>query len=167
MTIVLIGMAGVGKTTVGRALAQRLGCPFVDTDDLIRGETGQALIEIIQARGEKAFLDLEAGVISRIDMSRSVIVATGGSAVYSATAMAYLKRYGTIVELRAAASDIRTWITDISHRGIIGLAGKTLEELYEERTVLYARYADHVIEIRPGMGLEEVVLMVMKKVGTA
>ncbi len=143
--ITLIGMPGVGKSTVGVVLAKACGLSFVDTDLVIQEETGMLLQEIIDQKGLEAFAQIEEDVLSRLDV-RGAVVATGGSAVYSDKAMKHLGSMGPIVYLRASCEEIISRINNLDSRGIALKPGYTLETLYAERVPLYAKYADITVD---------------------
>lgn len=143
--ITLIGMPGVGKSTVGVVLAKALGLAFVDTDLVIQEKTGMLLQEIIDTKGLEAFAQIEEDVLSELSVTGSV-VATGGSAVYSDKAMKHLAASGPVVYLRASCEEIISRINNLSSRGIALKPGYTLETLYEERVPLYEKYADITVD---------------------
>lgn len=115
--IVLIGMPGAGKSTVGVVLAKVLGCRFLDSDLVIQEETGRLLHEIISEDGVDGFLEIENDVNSRIETSRSII-ATGGSVVYGEQAMRHLKEIGTVVYLELSCEEIRKRLGDL-RKGVL------------------------------------------------
>ena len=139
--VVLIGMPGAGKSTVGVLLARRLGKGFIDTDLLIQAHAGETLQTIVDHQGHTALRELEAQVLSGLRCHDQVI-ATGGSAVYSAEAMAALASDGVIVHLQVPMAVILERVTDFDTRGIARAANQTLADLYNEREQLYQRYAD-------------------------
>lgn len=139
--IVLIGMPGAGKSTVGVVLAKTAALEFVDTDLLIQNQTGKKLQEIIDSDGIDAFLKIEGEVISKIHCKNSVI-ATGGSAVFSESAMNNLSRDGVTVYLDVPLNEIKRRVDNITTRGIAMKSGETLETVYNERLPLYRKYAD-------------------------
>lgn len=148
--IILIGMPGTGKSVVGRALAKRLGYTFVDADDLIVQAEGRTLPEILRADGLEAFLAVE-GRVGRELTCEDTVIATGGSMVLSAEAMEHLKENGVAVWLETPLSQISGRMPeDLADRGIAAPAGSTLREIYEQRTPLYARYADVIVASRDG-----------------
>ena len=148
--IILIGMPGTGKSTVGRALADRLGYDFVDVDDLITQATGRTLPEILRTEGLDAFLTIEGRVGETLDRENTV-VATGGSMVLSEGAMAHLKENGVAVWLETPLSQITDRMPeDRVDRGVAAPQGMTIREIYEQRTPQYARYADLIVASRPG-----------------
>ena len=142
--VVLIGMPASGKSTVGVILAKLLGYDFVDTDLLIQREAGSRLSDIIADRGLDGFLALEEAVCLGVSVRRCVI-ATGGSAVYGAAAMAHLRDIGRVVYLDVDFDILRGRLRDIRGRGVVLRPGQTLEDLYAERALLYRRYADIVV----------------------
>lgn len=143
--IVLIGMPGAGKSTVGVVLAKRLGMRFLDSDILIQEQAGKLLHEIIEERGLNGFLLLEEDVNAGIQTEGSVI-ATGGSVVYGRKAMTHLKSIGTVVYLKLSYETICDRLGDLNERGVALKEGQTLEDLYRERTPLYMQYADVVVD---------------------
>lgn len=138
--IVLIGMPGCGKSTVGVLLAKRLGLGFTDTDLIIQQETGRTLQTIVDNDGYQALREVEARVLLALNPTGHVI-ATGGSAVYSAAAMAHLATDGVVVFLDITLQAVRRRIGDHSLRGISRQPDQTLDSLFRERFELYSRYA--------------------------
>ena len=142
--IVLIGMPGAGKSTVGVVLAKNIGYRFVDSDLIIQEETGKLLHEIITEKGLDGFIQVENDVNKNLQVNRSVI-ATGGSVIYGAEAMEHLKEIGTVVYLKLSCEAIRKRLGDLKKRGVAPKDGQTLESLYAERIPLYEKYADLTI----------------------
>lgn len=142
--LVLIGMPGSGKSTVGVLLAKRLGLGFVDTDLLIQEEAGRTLQAIVDQDGYEALRRIEEQVLLKLDVQHKVI-STGGSAVYSARAMEHLKNNGTVVFLDIPFDLVIQRIGDHSMRGISRRPDQSLEELFDERSALYTRYADLIV----------------------
>ena len=140
-SIVLIGMPGVGKSTVGVLLAKRLGYDFIDTDIVIQTREGRSLQEIIRAEGARRFRELEEGHVCGISC-KACVIATGGSVVYSDRAMQHLRRSGTIVFLDISLERLTSRLDDIDARGVVRAPGQTIAELYEERHLLYLKYRD-------------------------
>lgn len=153
--IVLIGMPGAGKSTMGVILAKVAGLDFMDADLLIQARENRLLSEIIEEEGVAGFLDIEEQVNASIKAERAVI-ATGGSVVYGKAAMEHLRSIGTVVYLRLSYGAIASRLVNIKGRGVALREGQTLRELYEERCVLYEKYA-HVIVDEEGLGIEETV----------
>lgn len=153
--IILIGMPGVGKSTVGVIAAKVLGYQFVDTDIEIQKRSGRLLSQIIAGEGVDGFLRIENEVLSALNAEHSII-ATGGSAVYGKEAMAHLKELGTVVWLKLDYAHLKGRLGDLKGRGVVLREGQTLRDLYEERTLLYETYADRVI-CEDGLNIEETV----------
>lgn len=143
--IVLIGMPGVGKSTVGVVLAKALGYQFVDADLLIQEAEGKLLSELIEENGTDGFIEIENRVNSQIQTRRSVI-ATGGSVVYGKEAMEHLKSIGTVVYLKQNLRVLQRRLRNLKGRGVVLKEGQTLVDLYKERTVLYEKYADITVD---------------------
>ena len=143
--VILIGMPASGKSTIGVLLAKAMGCDYIDTDLLIQLQEGCRLEETIRQKGIDAFLDIEGEVCAGLDTANTVI-ATGGSAVYRDRAMRHLKELGTVVYLKTDLDEILRRITDVLGRGVALREGQTLADLYAERTVLYERYADLIVD---------------------
>ena len=142
--IILIGMPASGKSTQGRMLANRLKYDFLDTDDVIREQNGCELRDIIREEGLEGFKKREEDAICSVNCDHTVI-ATGGSAVYSERAMQHLRSIGRIVYLAVDYDTIARRIGDPKKRGVAIAPGMTLRDLYDERTALYAKYADVVV----------------------
>lgn len=151
--IILIGMPGVGKSTIGVILAKVLGYQFIDADLLIQKEEGKLLKDIIREKGTDGFIEVENRVNSHIEASRSVI-ATGGSVVYGTEAMEHLKKIGIVVYLKQNLWHLEKRLRNIKGRGVVLRDGQTLADLYEERTALYEKYADITVD-EHGLNIEE------------
>jgi shikimate kinase len=143
--IVLIGMPGAGKSTVGVLLSKQTNRDFLDTDLLIQNGEGCFLYELIQSMGVQSFLDIEARYIQNIAQSRTVI-ATGGSVIYRAAAMAHLQSLGTIVFLDTTLAAVIRRLNDLDERGVVRLPGQSIESICSERRQLYLRYGQIVID---------------------
>ena len=153
--IILIGMPGVGKSTVGVVLAKKLGYAFVDADLVIQSREGKLLHEIISERGVEGFWEVEESVGESIETDRTVI-ATGGSAVYGPKAMAHYKQIGTVIYLSLPLAGIRERLGDLDERGVTLREGQDLNGLYAERLPLYEKYADITVACE-GLEIREVV----------
>lgn len=145
--IILIGMPGSGKSTLGVLLAKILGFDFLDSDLLIQNSAGMRLFEIIDRRGVDGFLALEDEINSNIEVKHTVI-ATGGSAVYCEKAMKHLKSIGRVVYLKLPFSEIEKRIDNLPTRGVVIREGKNLFDMYNERAPLYEKYADITVECK-------------------
>lgn len=143
--IILIGMPGVGKSSVGVVLAKILGYRFLDSDLVIQEQEGKLLYEIIEEQGLDGFIQVEDRINASINCEKS-IVATGGSAVYGENAMAHFKEIGTVVYLKSDYDTIADRLGDLKIRGVAMKEGQTLRELYDERCPLYEKYADIIID---------------------
>ena len=143
--IVLIGMPGVGKSTIGVVLAKMLGYDFIDADLVIQEKEKKLLREIIAEVGAEGFIEVENRVNSSIEAEHAII-ATGGSVVYGAEAMAHLKEIGTVLYLKLPYEELQKRLRDIKGRGVVLKDGQTLKDLYEERVPLYEKYADLTVD---------------------
>lgn len=153
--IILIGMPGVGKSTIGVVLAKKLGYGFVDSDLIIQETEGTLLHDIILEKGLNGFLSIENKVNTSIN-STNAIIATGGSAVYGKEAMEHFNEIGTIVYLKLSYKSIEKRVGDLHERGVALQDGQTLKELYDERIPLYEKYADLVFDCENKM-IREIV----------
>ena len=161
--VILIGMTGCGKTTIGTELSEKIGYGYVDSDSVIVAREGKRLPQIIEELGREAFLDIEAKVNSELCADRCVI-ATGGSVIYRDYAMQKLKTMGTVVYLKLSYETIKARLGDLKARGVALKEGFTLKDLYEERTPLYEKYADVAVEL-DGKTIVECVDAVAKAIG--
>jgi len=157
--LVLIGMPGSGKSTVGVLLAKAANRRFVDTDVLIQAQQGRSLQEIIRTEGLDAFKRIEEEHLLTLDLTGHVI-ATGGSAVYSERAMAHLKAGGLVIYLDAPLDLVARRLTNLYHRGLGIEPGQTLADLYRQRGPLYRRWADLTIACN-GLTQEELVTRIL------
>ena len=139
--IVLIGMPGAGKSTVGVILAKTRGMHFIDTDIVLQKKSGRLLQEIIDEEGPGAFLKKEEEMILSLH-SRNAVIATGGSVVFSGRAVDHLKRDGVVIYLKISFEEMEKRLRNITTRGIVLSHGETLREMYDERVPLYEKYAD-------------------------
>ncbi len=160
--VILIGMPGCGKSTVGVLLAKMIGYGYIDSDLVIQTEEKKLLREIIAERGTEAFNAVENRVNAGLWADRCV-VATGGSVVYGAEAMAHLKDIGVVVYLKLSYREISRRLGDIVERGVSMKDGETLRQLYDERTVLYEKYADVIVDCE-GQTVEQSVRAVYAEV---
>ena len=139
--VILTGMPGSGKSTIGALLARALDMPFVDTDRLIESLYGRRLEDITRALPREEFLDVECGIIKVLDLPGCVI-ATGGSVIYREDAMRHLGQLGAIIYLELPFSEVLERVGRNPERGISFGAGQSLKDLFEERIGLYQKYAD-------------------------
>jgi shikimate kinase len=160
--IVLIGMPGAGKSTVGVLLAKTLRKSFIDTDLLIQQRHGRFLQDIIDEEGIKKFLNKEENIVVKLDVKNHVI-ATGGSVIYSNSSVNHLKRDSFMIYLQLRFDEIDERIKNISSRGIIMDEKQTLMELYNERIPLYEKHADIIINCS-NKHIEDIVTEIKTKV---
>lgn len=160
--IVLIGMPGAGKSTVGVVLAKKLGYRFIDSDLVIQDKYGKLLHELIEENGVEGFWQIENDVNASLDTHKSII-ATGGSAVYGARAMEHLREIGTVVYLQLPYEEVAERLGDLNARGVTLQPGQTLGDLYRERSPLYEKYA-HVVITCSGKMLREIVAEIAQTV---
>ena len=143
--IVLIGMPGAGKSTVGVVLTKVVGHKFVDSDLVIQETTGKLLHELISEHGMEGFLEIENKINVGLDLTKAII-ATGGSVIYGEEAMVHLKEMGLVIYLKLSLESIADRLGDLKQRGVALKDGWSLRELYEERVPLYEQYADIIID---------------------
>ena len=143
--IVLIGMPGSGKSTVGIILAKMMAKDFVDTDVLIQLAAGRSLQDIVNKDGHMELRRIEEEVLLGVN-HQNHIVATGGSAAYSHKAMIHLKQHGTVVFLQADLACLRRRIDNYETRGLAKRKDQTFQDLFEERHALYMKYADIIVD---------------------
>ena len=162
--IVLIGMPGAGKSTIGVILAKMMGKDFIDADLVIQKEEGKLLREIIAEVGTDGFIEVENRVNAGLMVEHSII-ATGGSVVYGKEAMEHLKSIGTVVYLQLPFEELNRRLSDIKGRGVVLKDGQTLKDLYEERVPLYEKYADITID-EEGKDLDESLRAILEIIHT-
>lgn len=139
--IILIGMAGAGKSTIGSALAKLSGRQFVDTDDLIAAQVGMRLQDFLDRAGVKHFQKQEEQTILAIKLQNHVI-ATGGSTIYSSEGMTHLKKTGPVVLLDVDLQTLEKRVTNQDSRGLINPTGSSFSDLFASRQPLYDQWAD-------------------------
>ena len=161
--IVLIGMPGSGKSTVGVILAKLLARDFIDTDVLIQSAQKRSLQDIVDRDGYLVLRGIEEDVLLKLDC-RNRVIATGGSAVYSPAAMAHLKSHGTVVFLNVDLSTLRARVRDYATRGLAKRPDQTLDDLFAERSALYRKYADVTVDC-VGLTHEAVCARIGKELG--
>lgn len=147
--IVIIGMPGAGKSTMGVILAKTLGRNFIDTDIMAQETAGRLLQEIIDDEGTGAFLETEEKTIVSLHC-RNAVIATGGSVVFSEKAMEHLKKDGVVIYLKISFEEMVRRLDNITTRGIVLVAGQSLRDMYNQRVPLYEKYADITIDCSEG-----------------
>ena len=161
--VILIGMPGCGKSTVGVVLAKALGMDFIDADLVIQRSAGKRLSALIDELGDEGFRQLENRINAGIEAENTVI-ATGGSVVYGQEAMEHLRRIGQVIYLQLSCEQIEERLGDLHARGVTIKPGWTLRDLYNERVPLYERYA-HLTVHCDGLRLREVVGVIRRHLG--
>ncbi|MEG0374494.1 MAG: shikimate kinase [Raoultibacter sp.] len=146
--IILIGMPGAGKSTLGIVLAKILNYDFMDADLVIQNQCDKTLQKLIDACGPEGFIEVENQILRDLEATKTII-ATGGSAVYSDEAMAHLSSIGRIVYLQISFDELVNRLHDLQERGVVlkGGIGMSLRELYDERKPLYEEYADVTVDV--------------------
>lgn len=144
--VILIGMPGAGKSTVGVLLAKALGYDFIDTDLIIQGRLNNRLYKIIEEHGIDYFLQAENKIVSEVSADRTVI-ATGGSVAFGKEAMEHLRQMGKVVYIKLGCDEIKRRVKNITTRGIVMKKDETIEDIYSERAPLYERYADITVDV--------------------
>ena len=161
--VVMVGMPGSGKSTIGVILAKSLGFDFVDTDLVICKREGKKLQEIIDTEGLERFLEIEQQVGEEISPVNSV-VATGGSMILSDEAMKNLKKDGIVVYVEVPLEILKKRITNMKTRGIAFKKGETLEDIFRVRTPLYEKYADITITADENTVPEDCVNQIVERI---
>ncbi len=161
-SIVLIGMPGVGKSTIGVVLAKNLGISFIDSDLVIQEREEKKLHEIIEERGLEGFLDIEGNVNASLN-PKAAVIATGGSAVYREEAMRHLSEFATICYLRLSYESICERLGNFEERGVVLRESQSLGELYDERTPLYEQYSHMTVDCE-GKNIREIVFEIAKRI---
>lgn len=161
--VILVGMPGCGKSTVGVVLAKSLGYDFTDTDLIIARKEGKKLQKLIDEDGIQKFLQVENQVGKELSCSETV-VATGGSMIMNPDAMEHLKSIGKVVYINVPLDVLKKRITNMKTRGIVFGKGETLDDVFAKRTPLYEKYADITINISKNNSLEQAVNKIVKKI---
>ena len=159
--IILIGMPGSGKSTLGVILARRLGYGYLDTDSFISQKEKSTLQGIIDTKGLDYFLATESEIGSEIVCDR-VVIATGGSMVMAKDAMEHLRELGTVIYINVPLEELRRRLGNYKDRGIAMKDGESLETILKEREPYYKKYADITVDYISGDDLEQTVDNVIK-----
>jgi shikimate kinase len=160
--IVLIGMPGVGKSTIGVVLAKNLGIAFIDSDLVIQETKNKKLHELIEELGLDGFLEIEGRINASIN-PKAAVIATGGSVVYCENAMKHFNEIATICYLKLSYKSIEERLGDLQERGVVLKEGQTLRSLYDERVPLYEKYANMTVECE-NKNIREIVMEIAKRV---
>jgi shikimate kinase len=156
--IVLIGMPGCGKTTVGKLLAEKLETEFVDVDEFIEKKVGKTISEIFE-NGEEYFRRLEEQAVSELSVKKSIVISTGGGVIKNYSNIELLHKNGVIIFIDRAIEKIDEAI-EIGNRPLLKSSSSNLKQLFEERYSLYTRYADYLV--KNDIGIEEVITNIIK-----
>ena len=143
-SITLIGMAGAGKSTIGKQLAKLLDLNFLDGDLIIEERINQSIQSFLDQHGGKEFTKIEEEVLLSINFDKTIL-ATGGSAVLSDNAMQFLRKESEVIFLDVTYENISKRILNLSERGLVREPNQSLQETYDERLSLYRKYADHIV----------------------
>lgn len=160
--IILIGMPGAGKSTIGVVLAKKCGYRFIDSDLVIQDIYGKLLHELITEYGVDGFLEIENKINAKLEAEQAII-ATGGSAVYGVEAMRHLQSIGEVVYLKLSYQSVETRLGDLNERGVTLRKGQTLRDLYDEREPLYENYATMIIDCE-NKSIREIIDEIYQKV---
>ena len=161
--IILTGMPGSGKSTVGVILAKTLGMHFIDTDLIIQIRERAKLQELVDRYGTDRFRDMEEKALLSVTESSDTVIATGGSAVFCGRGMEHLKKHGICVYLDVECRELERRLTNIKTRGISAAKGMTVEDIFRERSPFYEKYADIKIECSD-KSIEEITEIISEKV---
>ena len=162
--IVLVGMAGAGKSSVGRLLARKLGRKFIDTDVLLAKSQDNSLQRLIDTLGPDQFKRIEEEILLKVDV-RNHVIATGGSSIYSGPGMAHLENEGIIVFLKVRVSVLKERVGDTAERGLVKNHWQSFEDLYSERLPLYKQHSEITVECSQ-LDHEEVCNLIVEELKT-
>lgn len=146
MNITFIGMPGVGKSTIGKSLAQEIKYNYLDIDQQMELNEGKTIQELLLALGDEKFILSEEKEVLRIKNKDNTIISTGGSIIYSKKAMLHLKEISRVIYLKCSINSLMRRIKNRTTRGIVGIKDKSFESIYKERTKLYEQYSDLEID---------------------
>lgn len=161
-SIVLIGMPAVGKSLLGEGLAKRLDYRFLDVDEVIESKTNLKLQQIIDRYGDERFMEIEEEAVLGLGDLDKCVVSPGGSVIYSARAMDFLKEHATVIFLDAPFESIKENLTNLEVRGIVRLKGKNLRAIFDERLALYRKYADITVEITADYDIDGIMEAIIR-----
>lgn len=164
--IILTGMPGCGKSTVGVILAKTLGMHFVDTDLIIQRQQHERLQQLIEKYGIKRFEEMEDEALLSVTDTEDTVIATGGSAVFCERGMRFLKETGICIYLEVPCDELKRRLSNIRTRGIAAAKGMTIDDIFAERSPYYEKYADFRINCT-GLHVEDITEMIAEKMGEA
>ena len=159
--IILIGMPGSGKSTLGVVLAKKIGYSFIDSDIVIQDTYKKTLEQLIEENGDTGFIKIENDVNCLISPEHTII-ATGGSAVYGDEAMEHFKQIVTVIYLKVSEKELESRLGSLKERGVVSNGKSTVEEIFEDRKRLYEKYADITI-VQEGRDIRIIVEDMYKK----
>ena len=162
--IILTGMPGCGKSTVGVVLAKSLGMRFVDTDLIIQQAQHDVLQHLIERYGVKRFEEMEEEALLSVMDTDDTVIATGGSAIFCERGMNFLRQTGVCVYLEVSCDELKRRLSNIRTRGIAAAKGMTIEDIFAERSPYYEKYADIRIDATK-LHIEEITEIIAKKMG--
>lgn len=165
MNIVLVGMPGAGKSTIGVILAKKLAYDFIDTDINIQHKTGETLQETMDRDGYLRLREIEEEILLELNVKDSVI-STGGSAVYGHDGMTHLKESSIVVFIKTELTELKRRVKNYETRGIARRPDQSFQELFDERELLYNKYSDIVVNSLKGNQdemVEEIVESLLAK----
>lgn len=160
--LVLIGMPGAGKSTVGVILAKVMGFQFIDTDLVIQERENRLLRDIIKEDGLERFIEIEDNINQSINATKSVI-SPGGSVVYGEKAMEHFREIGIVIYIKLSFKTVKKRLGNIKERGVVLKEGQNLKDIYDERCLLYEKYA-HITVDAENMDVESVMECIKIKV---
>ena len=143
-SISLVGMAGAGKSSIGKQLADHLGFSFIDSDLLIETEYQESLQQVLDRSGKENFLQIEEKALMSIEFNNTVL-ATGGSAIFSELAMDYLRSRSSIIFIKVPYDKIVERVSNFSERGFLKSSNQTIQQAFNERQLLYNHFADYEV----------------------
>lgn len=161
--IILIGMAGAGKSTIGKLLAEKMRRHFIDGDKYMEEKEGATIRRILRENGDEKFIEIEEKRLAELLLFEDMVMATGGSAIYSKKLMDLFRGQALVIWLVAPFSVINERIADDEERGIVNLKTKTLKQLFKERESLYEKYTDIKIDV-DGKSPEEAVELIIASI---
>ena len=143
-------MAGAGKSSIGKKLANYLKFDLIDSDQLIEANQNKSLQEILVENGIQEFKKIEEAAILSVEFNQTVL-ATGGSAIFSKKAMNHIKSNSSVIYLEVSFEDIMDRVPDFSNRGFIKEADQTMEYAFNERENIYREFADYIVTNNEGL----------------
>ncbi|MEK7160631.1 MAG: shikimate kinase [Patescibacteria group bacterium] len=164
MNITLIGMPGAGKSTIGKKLAKKLNYEFIDIDRIIEQRTKLTLQQIIDNQGDEEFLKIEQEAVLELGKLKNYVISPGGSVIYLPKAMRFLKENSVVVFLDISFANIQKRLRDQSTRGIVGIKGKNLKTIFQERQILYKKYAEVIVSIADDFAADLTVENIIRKI---